>query len=53
MLGERYRVLKTDGNFNNNIGLPLTLLRLSAGQRLCLATGVILLLWAATLAVIV
>ena len=30
-----------------------SLLRLSAGQRLCLATGVILLLWAATLAVIV
>lgn len=30
-----------------------SLLRLSAGQRLGLATGVILLLWAATLAVIV
>jgi hypothetical protein len=29
-----------------------SLLRLSAGQRLGLATGVILLLWAATLAVI-
>ncbi|MBR2667572.1 MAG: UDP-N-acetylmuramoyl-tripeptide--D-alanyl-D-alanine ligase [Oscillospiraceae bacterium] len=27
-LGTRYRVLKTEGNFNNEIGLPLTLLRL-------------------------
>ena len=24
----KYKVLKTEGNFNNNIGLPLTLLRL-------------------------
>jgi hypothetical protein len=29
-----------------------SLLRLSAGQRLCLALGVILMLWAATFAVI-
>lgn len=29
VLGEKYRVLKTDGNFNNAIGLPLTLLRLN------------------------
>lgn len=28
VLGTRLRVLKTDGNFNNHIGLPLTLLRL-------------------------
>jgi UDP-N-acetylmuramoyl-tripeptide--D-alanyl-D-alanine ligase len=28
VLGEKYHVLKTDGNFNNNIGLPLTVLRL-------------------------
>ena len=28
VLGEKFRVLKTEGNFNNNIGLPLTLLRL-------------------------
>lgn len=27
VLGSRYRVMKTDGNFNNHIGLPLTLLR--------------------------
>lgn len=35
VLGERYRVLKTDGNFNNNIGLPLTLLRLDHSVELC------------------
>ena len=35
VLGERYRVLKTDGNFNNNIGLPLTLLRLDRSVELC------------------
>ena len=29
VLGERFRVLKTDGNFNNAVGLPLTLLRLN------------------------
>ncbi len=28
VLSERYDVLKTDGNFNNEIGLPLTLLRI-------------------------
>ena len=28
VLGVRYRVLKTEGNFNNKVGLPLTLLRL-------------------------
>lgn len=28
VLSEKYRVLKTEGNFNNEIGLPLTLLRL-------------------------
>lgn len=35
VLGERYNVLKTDGNFNNNIGLPLTLLRLDSKSELC------------------
>lgn len=29
VLGEKYNVLKTDGNFNNNIGLPMTILRLN------------------------
>ena len=28
VLGEHYKVLKTEGNFNNEVGLPLTLLRL-------------------------
>ena len=32
VLGVKYRVLKTEGNFNNNVGLPLTLLRLGAGD---------------------
>lgn len=29
VLGERFNVLKTDGNFNNNIGVPKTLFRLN------------------------
>ena len=29
VLSQKYRVLKTEGNFNNAIGVPLTLLRLS------------------------
>ena len=29
VLGQKYRVLKTEGNFNNEIGLPLTVFRLS------------------------
>lgn len=29
VLSVKYKVLKTDGNFNNSIGLPLTLLRLN------------------------
>ena len=35
VLGEKYRVLKTDGNFNNDIGLPLTLLRLEREHEIC------------------
>ncbi len=35
VLGEKYRVLKTDGNFNNAVGLPLTLLRLNSGHQIC------------------
>lgn len=33
VLSQRYRVLKTQGNLNNEIGLPLTLLRLTAGHQ--------------------
>jgi UDP-N-acetylmuramoyl-tripeptide--D-alanyl-D-alanine ligase len=32
ILGLKYNVLKTEGNFNNRIGLPLTLLRLTGGH---------------------
>ena len=31
VLGTRYSTLKSPGNLNNEIGLPLTLLRLGAG----------------------
>jgi UDP-N-acetylmuramoyl-tripeptide--D-alanyl-D-alanine ligase len=33
VLGERLRVTKTEGNFNNHIGLPLTMLRAKAGDQ--------------------
>ncbi len=40
VLGERYSTLKNPGNLNNEIGLPLTLLRLSDGhQRAVLEMG--------------
>ena len=35
VLGEKYRVLKTNGNFNNAVGLPLTLLRLNGEHQIC------------------
>ena len=35
VLGERFRVLKTEGNFNNEVGLPLTLLRLNRDHEVC------------------
>ena len=34
VLGVRYNVLKTEGNFNNNVGLPLTLLRLDRSHEI-------------------
>jgi len=35
VLGQKYNVLKTEGNFNNNLGLPLTVLRLAPEHELC------------------
>lgn len=35
VLGVKYKVLKTEGNFNNNVGLPLTLLRLNREHQIC------------------
>ncbi len=35
VLGEKFRVLKTDGNYNNEIGLPLTLFRLEERVEIC------------------
>ena len=35
VLGERFKVLKTEGNFNNEVGLPLTLLRLNSNREIC------------------
>ncbi|MEQ1859352.1 MAG: UDP-N-acetylmuramoyl-tripeptide--D-alanyl-D-alanine ligase [Chthoniobacteraceae bacterium] len=33
VLRERFQVTKTEGNFNNHVGLPLTMLRLRAADR--------------------
>ena len=35
VLSQKYNVLKTEGNFNNHIGLPLTLLRLNESHNFC------------------
>lgn len=35
VLGEKFRVLKTQGNFNNEIGLPLTIFRLDSSHEIC------------------
>lgn len=34
VLSQRYRVLKTEGNFNNNIGVPKTLFRLDSSHEI-------------------
>jgi len=39
VLEEKYRVLKTQGNFNNEIGLPLTLFKLEDHQAAVLELG--------------
>ena len=35
VLSSKFKVLKTEGNFNNDIGLPLTLLRLDHSYEVC------------------
>ena len=35
VLSLKYNVLKTEGNFNNHIGLPLTLLRMNSKHQFC------------------
>jgi len=35
VLSQKYNVLKTEGNFNNHIGLPLTLLKLNEKHNFC------------------
>ena len=35
VLGKKFRVLKTEGNFNNELGLPLTLFRLTREDQIC------------------
>lgn len=35
VLGARFKVHKTEGNFNNGIGVPLTLLKLERGHEVC------------------
>ena len=35
VLGKKYKVLKTEGNFNNELGLPLTLFRLPREHQIC------------------
>lgn len=35
VLSKKYNVLKTEGNFNNHIGLPLTLLRMTGKNNFC------------------
>lgn len=39
VVGEEYNVLKTEGNYNNEIGLPLTILRLKNHNALILEMG--------------
>lgn len=34
VLGERFQVIKTEGNLNNHIGLPLTILRACSGDQI-------------------
>ncbi|MCM8775911.1 MAG: UDP-N-acetylmuramoyl-tripeptide--D-alanyl-D-alanine ligase [Candidatus Omnitrophica bacterium] len=37
LMSRKFRVLSNQGNFNNHLGLPLTLLRLSSEDEMCIA----------------
>ena len=37
LLNKKFKVLSSAGNFNNHLGLPLTLLRLKPDHRICIA----------------
>ena len=39
VLSQKYKTLKTEGNLNNNIGLPLTILRLQEEEAMVLEMG--------------
>lgn len=39
VVGKKYKVLKTEGNFNNHIGLPITILKLKEHEALVLEMG--------------
>ena len=39
VLGQKFRVLKTEGNLNNHIGLPMTILRLQQEEALVVEMG--------------
>lgn len=39
VLSQKYKVLKTEGNYNNEIGLPLTILRLKDHEAMVLEMG--------------
>ena len=41
ILGQKYNVLKTEGNYNNHIGLPLTILKLRDHNALVVEMGMI------------
>ncbi|MEG2000212.1 MAG: UDP-N-acetylmuramoyl-tripeptide--D-alanyl-D-alanine ligase [Evtepia sp.] len=36
VLGKKFKVLKTEGNFNNEVGLPLTLFQLDSSIEICI-----------------
>ena len=39
VMNQKYKTLKTEGNYNNEIGLPLTILRLDDEEAMCIEMG--------------